>query len=150
MKPSPSLSEYDIQAQKFLDTYNLKLSVEFQGFRKYFPSDTLKRNVYEFTLTNTLTKKEYTWTFGDSIHNSTLPAKKYSYSLTPKRVDPSPYDILACLDIFLDTFPEFCDCFWYDSDSIEARKTYDMVIEQSIGLKKVLTQEAIEELQDIN
>jgi len=143
-------NDYNIQAQEFLDTYKLKLSLEFQGFRKYFPSDKEKRNVYEFTLTNTITKKEYTGTYGDSIYNSTPKPNKYSFYVPPKRVDPSQYDILACLDIFNDTFPAFCDCFWYDSDSIQARKTYDLVIEQSIGLEKVLTLEAIEALKQIN
>lgn len=150
MKPTPAPSEYDIQAHKFLDTYGLALSIEFQGSRKYFPNDKEKRNVYGFTLTNTLTKKEYTWTFGDSIYNSTPKPTKYSFNIQPKRKDPSHYDILACLDIFLDTFPEFCDCFGYDSDSIQAKKIYDDVIEQSIGLKKVLSPEAVEALAEIN
>lgn len=148
MTTTPILSEYDIHAQNFLDIFNLSIALEFQGFRKYFPDDTEKRNVYEFTIKNNATKKEYVGTFGDSIHNSTLPPSTLRVP-NPKRKDPTAYDILSCLDICDELFPDFCDNFGYDSDSITARNIYDSVINQSIGLRKVLTPEAIEALQEI-
>jgi hypothetical protein len=64
---------------------------------------------------------------------------------------PNAYDVLACLDTLSDgeTFESFCNSYGYDTDSILAEKTYKAVMKQIDGLKKILSKEAIEDLNNI-
>lgn len=62
------MSEYDIQAQDFLDKTGTTITKEFVEYRKYFHFDKEPRNVWSITMKNR--EWEYTFEFGDSILNS--------------------------------------------------------------------------------
>ena len=127
------MNEYEKQAQDFLESTGTELTVEYDGYRKYFPDDKEKRSVFEFTLRRA--GKEYVGTFGQSIAKGNKM--------------PTPYDILACLDYWQSTFSEFCGECGYSADSISALNMYNAVIKQSEGLKKLFTFDELEKLGEI-
>ncbi len=68
-----------------------------------------------------------------------------------KIIEPNAYDILACLSpLSEDTFDDFCSSMGYNTDSIQAEKTYRACIEQDRNLRKLFTLEQLEALQEIN
>ena len=127
------MNEYEKQAQDFLASTGTELTVEYEGYRKYFPNDKEKRAVFEFTLRRA--GKEYIGTFGQSI----AAGDKM----------PSDYDILACLDYWEGEFEDFCAEYGYSDDSIQALATYDAVIKQSDGLQELFTFDELEKLGEI-
>ena len=127
------MTEYEKQAQDFLESTGTELTVEYDGYRKYFPDDKEKRSVFEFTLRRA--GKEYVGTFGQSI--------------AERDNTPSAYDILACLDYWEGDFKDFCAEYGYSDDSINALKTYNAVIKQSNGLKELFTFDELEKLGEI-
>ena len=128
------MTEYEKQAQDFLESTGTVLTVEYDGFRKYFPNDKEKRAVFEFTLRRG--EKEYKGTFGQSI--------------AARDKMPSAYDILACLDYWEGDFSDFCSEYGYSDDSISALSTYDAVIKQSVGLREMFTFDELEKLGEIS
>ena len=127
------MNEYEKQAQDFLESTGTELTVEYDGYRKYFPDDKEKRAVFEFTLRRGET--EYKGKFGQSI--------------AARDKTPYAYDILACLDYWQGTFSEFCGECGYSADSISALNMYNAVIKQSEGLKKLFTFDELEKLGEI-
>ena len=127
------MNEYEKQAQDFLDSTGTELTVEYEGYRKYFHNDKEKRAVFEFTLRRG--EKEYKGTFGQSI--------------AAKDKIPTAYDILACLCCWEGDFSEFCSEYGYSDDSISALSIYDAVIDQTIGLQELFTFDELEKLGEI-
>ena len=127
------MTEYEKQAQDFLESTGTELTVTYKGDMKYFPGDREKRAVFEFTLRRG--DKQYKGTFGQSIA---------AYDKTP-----SAYDILSCLDYWEGDFSDFCAEYGYSDDSINALKTYNAVIKQSNGLKELFTFDELEKLGEI-
>ena len=127
------MSEYEKQAQAFLQQTGTELSIDYVDFKPYFPGDKESRAVFEFTLKRG--EKEYIGTFGQSIAN---------YGKTP-----STYDILSCLDYWEGDFYDFCQKYGYDDDSISALSIYNAVIRQSEGLRELFTFEELEKLGEI-
>ena len=127
------MTEYEKQAQDFLESTGTELTVEYSHYSKYFPADKESRAVFEFTLCRA--GKSYTGTFGQSI----AAGDKM----------PSAYDVLACLDYWQGTFSEFCREYGYSDDSISALNTYNSVIKQSEGLKELFTFAELEKLGEI-
>lgn len=74
---------------------------------------------------------------------------------TPKNdsfieVEPSDYSILACLDILYERdFNDFCDSYWYDNDSMHAKKIYDTWVEQDRNLRILFDRKELEQLAEI-
>ena len=70
-----------------------------------------------------------------------------------KGIDPTSYDVLACIsgDVLLDveTFKDFCGEFGYSEDSIEALQTYKRASRFSKRLNEFFTKDEIEQLQEI-
>ena len=128
------MSEYEKQAQDFLESTGTELTVTYKGDRKYFPGDREKRAVFEFTMCRD--GKKYVGTFGQSI----MAGDKM----------PSDYDILACLDYWEGNFEDFCGEYGYSDDSISALNTYNAVIKQSVGLKELFTFYELEKLGEIS
>lgn len=62
------MSEYDIQAQDFLEKTGTTITKEFVDYKKYPHNDKEPRNVWSITIKNK--EWEYTFEFGDSITNS--------------------------------------------------------------------------------
>ena len=128
------MSDYEKQAQDFLESTGTELTVEYSHCGKYFPADKESRAVFEFTLCRA--GKSYTGTFGQSI----AAGDKM----------PSDYDILACLDYWEGNFEDFCGEYGYSDDSISALNTYNAVIKQSVGLKELFTFYELEKLGEIS
>ena len=132
-------SEYDIQADRFLIKNDLKLTIKFKSYGKHFPTDKEDRNIYSFKLYNKKTKKSYSGAFGDSIHN------------TEQGNTPTNYSILSCLNEDYSTdFNDFCRNYGYDEDSRSAEKIYKAVQKETAGLKRVLNEDQLNELNSIN
>ena len=127
------MTEYEKQAQDFLESTGTELTVTYKGDMKYFPGDREKRAVFEFALRRA--GKEYIGTFGQSIAAGDAM--------------PTPYDILACLDYWEGNFEDFCGEYGYSDDSISALNTYNAVIKQSNGLKELFTFDELEKLGEI-
>lgn len=62
-------SEYDKQAEKFLQDTGTTIKAEYQGHRKYFPGDGCQRAVYEITLERE-GHAPYSFSFGQSLSDS--------------------------------------------------------------------------------
>ena len=104
------MNEYLKQAQDFLTKHEAVVEFHFLGKRTYFDEDFEPRNVYSVTISR-CDKKDITVTFGDSINN------------TRKKIKPTAYDVLACLQKYPvggDVF-DFADEFGYE---INNRKSY--------------------------
>jgi hypothetical protein len=133
---------YNKQAEEFLKKYKLNLSV-----RKAIPQ---KAPLW------TDNEKEYGIHYAVSLSN--ISGKHYDFDYWGSVKDKEDnkgathYSILACLDTQLagESYEEFCDNYGYDTDSRRAMRTYKAVLKQIEGLKKVLTTEAIGELNEIN
>lgn len=135
--------EYLKKAKDFLNKYNLSLIIKeaIPQKKPLWVSDR-KTEDYGINYWVSLKNKEgisYNFDFWGSIKD------KYANS------KPNTYDVLACIDTFSDgeTFDDFCNSYGYDTDSILAEKTYKAVMKQIEGLKKVLSTEAIEDLNNI-
>jgi hypothetical protein len=134
------MDKYDKQAADWLRATGSTLTVTFLRTGKYFPSDTVERDIYQFTLANT--NGGYSATFGQSV-NATMNAT------TPRR-----YDILSCLDANdPGTFEEFCAEYGYNDQPLstypEAKRTYDTVKAQVDGLRAMYTDEELDQLAEI-
>jgi len=132
-------TDYEKNALEFLNKNDLKLTIKFKSYGKYFNDDKDYRNIYKFKLYNKKTKKSYSGTFGDSIYN------------TKSGIEPTPYSILACLNEDYSTdFHDFCRNYGYDEDSRKAEKIYKAVKKETAGLRRVLNANQLEELNSIN
>lgn len=168
------LSQYETQAQDFLEATKTTLTVEYLKHDKYFPSDTEPRDIYNVTLKRG--ERSYTFTFGNSlncsgayklIRNNPLLAKKNIGDIVTKNEakrigsfylrenknfeEPSAYNVLACLDgNDPGTFEDFCSNFGYDTDSRKAKKIYDDVLNQWKELRCLFTDDELKTLGEIN
>lgn len=162
------MSEYEKQAQDFLESTGTTLTVEYQYTGPYFPGEKGSRDVYQFTLRNA--SGEYSARFGDSTHNTERRAfaRRGPYDLTSREAKrlglttfaklkearnhkPSAYDILACLSGHEPgTFRDFCDNYGYDTDSIKALEVYKAVQTEWEGVCRLFTAEQLEQLAEVN
>lgn len=171
----PKLNEYEQQAEDFLTSTETTLDIVYLYTGEYFPGDKEKRDVYQFTLTNS--KGSYSAKFGDSINNTNLNAyatgkKKRKYKedydfcerhniyskngflKARKRANPTSYDILACLELmYTDSFEDFCDEYGYSDQPIKEHdsimQTYLAVKEQDRGLRRIFTEDQLSKLSEI-
>lgn len=129
-------TEYEKQAEDFLSKTGTKLTVKFKTYDKYFADDKESRNIYNITLRRG--KKSYTFTFGASIND------------TQNNIEPSAYDVLACLEKCEYTdFEDFCCQLGYDVDSRKAEKTYKACKKQYERLTDLFDEAEMMELQEI-
>lgn len=65
-------------------------------------------------------------------------------------IKPNEYDIIACLNpLYEDNFEDFCASFCYDTDSIQALKTFEAVKEEDRNLRKLFDRSELEALSEI-
>ena len=165
-------SEYEKQANEFLSKVNATIIISFFGHGLHFHDDKEKRDIYDVTIKRN--GKEYSFRFGQSIMHSGAPeisaykgTKQYDrligegykpkypvnldqVTLIKRRIPPTNYDILACLQKYeVGTFENFCGDFGYDTDSRKAFETYIAVQKEFEGVKKVFG-DVLEELAEIN
>lgn len=130
-----TFSEYDQQAQNFLNNTDTKISIKYSHYDT-MPYWNDKQNRHMFKVTISRNKKRFTVTFGQSIADGSK--------------EPSYYSILACLTKFdPDTFENFCDNFGYDTDSRQAYKVYKAVVKEWENVERLFS-DVLEELQEIN
>ena len=132
------LNEYEEQAREFLNRNGLRLTIGEGEIVEKWGSN---RYAYKCRLYNG--RKSYGFTFYDSVQNF------------QNNEEPRAYDILACLNGYdVGTFDEFCDEYGYfpiaDRKRYkEAQETYKACKREYEGLKRILTPEQLEELQEI-
>lgn len=92
------------------------------------------RNIYRFTFTNQNGDKANV-IFGDSIYNSM------------EGIEPDLYNILCCISSDMRTyfnsylFSDFCAEFGYNEDSINAKKTYNLIQRQGKKLELIIKED---------
>lgn len=150
-------SEYEKQAETFLQATNTMFSAVLIGHSKYFDDDKHSRDIYQVTL-NRQGRPLFSCRFGQSIRNSgfSITQSIKDSWIKPKkgerrRIAPTAYDVLACLTTYEPgTILEFCSNYGYDHDSIKANKIYKDVCEEYNSLRKVYSLEELEAMQTIN
>jgi hypothetical protein len=135
------MNEYVKQAQDFLTKHDAMIRFHFVGKKTYFDGDIEPRNVYSVVISRD-GKKDIIVTFGDSIYN------------TEKKIAPTCYDVLACLQKYPvdgDVF-DFAEEFGYpigDRKSyLKAFKIYDAVREEYEKVCSIFG-DCLEELREI-
>lgn len=172
-------SEYDLQAKAWAEKYGVRMTATFAGHRKYFADDTDTRDVYRVTLTRTFPSphpaekgspitRTMSFDFGASLNDSRRESTSdgpywnrsarvnpntawYNYPNT-KRVAPSLYDILSCIEKYdPGTHEDFCGSYGYDTDSRKVLETYLAVQKQWRDFVHLMgnNQEAIDAAREI-
>lgn len=170
-----TFTEYDKQAEKFLQDTGTKFKTEFLYNGPYWEEEADKRDIYQIILVRG--EKSFSFRFGQSLANSGLMIKRnphdktiYGQEMIPRRfkgrktayssfmlglsekdrVYPTPYDVLACLQKYdIGTFEDFCSEFGYDTDSRKAEKTYFAVQNEYTGIRRLFSESEMEQLQEI-
>ena len=155
------MSEYTKQAKKFLEDTNTKFEVVVIG--KLLPPWAEEGAKPSKTLSVTLSNDRHTYNFKFycSLHDTYGPevrtsrycpefikaARKWNKD---QRKNTYEYDILACLNVsYCEDHEDFCDEFGYDIDSIRGRDVYLAVQKESKNLKRLFTEEQLEQLNEI-
>lgn len=128
------MNDYTKQANKFASKYGVKLSVIGEPeYRKYFADDKEQRFVFKLRLTRN--KKQYTFTFGQSISEGSK--------------EPNLYDVLACLTKYDPySFEDFCSEYGYDSDSRKAEKVYNAVCKEWVAVERLFG-DCLDDLREV-
>jgi hypothetical protein len=145
------MSEYEKQANDFLDKTQSELTIDFLRHGKHFDDDAHTRDIYTVTLRRG--SREYGFRFGQSLDKSLNPdnwRQSNPYNKKLKKVKPTNYDVLACLNGYSPgTFDYFCDDYGYNPDSIKAKKTYDSIVNEWFNLESMYTSDELEMLGGI-
>jgi hypothetical protein len=135
------LSEYDKQAQAFLDKYGLKVTYKLLDCDNAPWDKEHCHNHYRVTITRKGTPgQKLTFQWWDSIQ------------ATEKNEQPTAYDSLSSISsdsTEYSDFEEFCGEMGYDTDSIEALHTWKAYNKLSSRINKFFTEEEIESLSEI-
>lgn len=143
-------NKYKKQAQDFLEKYNLSINIQKAIPQKSPLWSNNKEHGINYWVTIHNNNKSYSFDYWGSIADREKIENGSSYEAS--KAHPTAYDILACLDVEDNgtTYEDFCSCFGYEEDSRQAEKTYKAVMVQSRELRKILSEDAIEELREIN
>ena len=168
------MTDYEKQAQDFLDKTNTTIEKEFLKNDKHFEDDTSVRDIYNITIKRG--NRSFDLTFGQSIMDSQYyqhkNIKERTYTLSGAhrtggyKIDrlsnykeylkliagkiPTNYDILASITSYdPGTFENFCSDFGYDIDSKKAERIYNSVLEEWKNVQIIWTDEEIELLKEI-
>lgn len=94
--------------------------------------------------------KEFLKQKGQPIGMTGIDARRLSEK-TREAVKPNAYDVLASMYLlYSDTFEDFCAEYGYDTDSIKAERTYKEVLQQDRMLRKLFTNDQLDQLSDIS
>lgn len=125
--------DYQQQANDFATKHNVKLKINRTTYGYHFEEDEQKRYIFNCTLTRK--RQKFTLDFGQSIAAEDTP--------------PTMYDILSCITKYNpETFEDFCSEYGYNTDSINAQKTYKAVKREFNGVNRLFG-DILEELQEI-
>lgn len=132
------MNEYTAQAKNFLKTAHCRMSMTLKDEQKPFPNttETELHNVYRVVLRKG--HRSYSFDFYDSLDN------------TRKGNHPTEYDVLACLEPYIDdSFEKFCANYGYDTDSRRAERIWKACRKQSEKLSKLFTESELDLLCEI-
>lgn len=168
--------DYNKQALDFLQATGTEMIIEYSHEGNHFNDDKI-RDIYNITLKRG--KREYKFTFGQSLFNSAKYVDKLNgneFDLSggclkgklrlvgdPKESNyvkdfckkvkgkpPTEYDILACLTKYdPGTFEDFCREFGYDTDSRKAEQTYNAVKDEYKSLCTLYSDDEMKMLFEI-
>lgn len=99
-------------------------------------------------------KQKKVWSSNHSKFSITIEYKTKAIELTYYSLEhPSLENVLACvvsdsITVYKRTFPEFCDEFGYDSDSINALNTFKQCRKQKKKLSILLGEELFKEFME--
>ena len=86
----------------------------------------------------------------DEDYYAWLDRRKAALCISNKPIVPTPYDVLACITKNdPGTFEDFCSDFCYDTNSRKAEQVYFAVQKEWSKVRRFLTPEEIEQLQEI-
>ena len=126
-------SEYEKQAIDFACKHDVKLYVADMTYGKYFPDDTDKRWIFSMRIERN--KKNYQFTFGQSIADAAKTPTYYDVLAALKKYDPG-------------TFEDFCAEFGYNNDSRKAEQTYKAVKKEYAAVERLFG-DILDELREI-
>ncbi len=130
------MSEYDDQAEKFMEETGTTMDVRWVDTAKYFPDDEQERDIYEIKLSRGL-GRSYKFRFGQSLNK------------TGTGQEPSEYDVFSCLTKYdPGTFDEFCSECGYDTDSRRALAAYKAVRMEWVQVHRLFG-DVLEKLREI-
>jgi hypothetical protein len=145
-------TEYDLQAQRFIEKTGLKIRKVYCGHGPYFDGDKESRARWEITIERA-DHRPITFMFGASIVDSWAVSEGHSWrrSVKFRKDPPTDYTILSCVEKHdPGTFDDFCAEYGYDNDSIKARETYFAMQKQWSGIRGLFNNDELAELQEIN
>jgi len=137
------MSEYDKQAQDFLNKYGLKAT------STYLTEEIPKWDQGDYHSKFRLKVTRIARIQGRTRH---LTCNWYQ-SIAQGSESPTAYDILATLSsesYLYDDFEDFCSSFGYSTDSIKALETFKAVKKLSTRINDFFTEEELEALREIN
>ena len=104
------MDEYEKQGNDFLDETDTTIFFERMTEPR---ADGFSCGGYDYHVTIYRNGKKWKFDFSDSKSNK------------DKNINPTAYDVLACLQKYdVGSFEDFCDEFGYNNDSIKALKIY--------------------------
>lgn len=140
------ISTYDQQAIDFLNATSTAITFKYKAFGKHFAGDTQSRAIWRVRIVNKL--HSFSFDFGQSI--------------AAGEEQPTPYDVLACLQKYdVGSFEDFCSEFGYEAyiysdrtgamiQNRTAKKIYNAVCKEYENVCKLWSDDQIEQLQEIN
>ena len=132
------MNEYVKQAKDFLKSCNATMKITQIGYEANKNwNENVCRNTYRATIKTPLGTM---WVkFWDSVYN------------TETGIEPTEYDILACLEKYdVGTFEDFVDEFGYESDNLRcAKRIYKAVTREYNNICRCFTPEQIEAMREI-
>lgn len=132
------MNEYVKQAKDFLKSCNATMKITQIGYEANKNwNENVCRNTYRVSIKTPLgTMRVKFW---DSVYN------------TERGIEPTEYDILACLEKYdVGTFEDFVDEFGYESDSLRcAKRIYKAVTREYNNICRCFTEEQLESLREI-
>lgn len=164
MKTEKVKSEYEIQAEKFLEETKTEFREEYVGHDFYFDDDKEKRDIYRILLSRN--GKDYTFRFGQSVNGSMYgvtdicpKCRALRGAYIPRhvhlqhnhRIHPTAYDVLVCL---IKSDPGTIDDFqidygYSDEKASKVIKTYNAVVDEWKNVRRLFW-DVLEKLQEIN
>lgn len=153
------MNEYDLQAKRFCERFNVKIEKKFVRIVKGFPNEPNDNNEHEkFSIKIYKADKPEIYMefdFFGSYYDYTEYIK--SQNLGRPRHKLSDYSILACLSCDScapDTIEEFIDEYGYEikrgGDLARITRIFKAVKEQNEDLRRVFSEKEIEKLREIN
>jgi len=137
------MNKYDKKAKKFLEktkmTLNIKKSKSKSKNKPFWISKENPNCGIKYEVTLKRGQRTYTFDFWDSVYNKEREEKL------------SKYSVLSSLEIHEEeSFEDFCRNFGYNNDSIKAKNTHESVKLQSLNIQRLLSDEEIKKLREIN